>query len=193
MPSALVSTGFQFPDNSIQTAAIPAGAIVIWNGLISSIPTGWSLCNGSNGTPDLRDRFIVGSGSTYSLGDTGGSNTVTLTSPQIPVHSHPAPASVSPVGSHTHPRSTGTSGAHTHPNNGIWQGFPGNPIGGPGTARIGNPSPSTGPGGGHSHPFAMGDAGGHTHPISVTINPAGAGDAHENRPPYYAIAFIMRL
>jgi microcystin-dependent protein len=39
----------------------------------------------------------------------------------------------------------------------------------------------------------MGSAGAHTHPISVTINPAGAADAHENRPPYYAIAFIMRL
>lgn len=193
MPSALVSTGFQFPDNSIQTAAIPAGAIVVWNGLISSIPTGWSLCNGTNGTPDLRDRFIVGSGSTYSLGDTGGFNTVTLTSPQIPAHTHPAPASVTGVSTHAHPRSTGTDGLHNHPANSAWRTFPGNPVGGPGTARIGAAVPATTAAGAHSHPFAMGDAGSHTHPISVTINPAGSAAAHENRPPYYAIAFIMRL
>ena len=51
----------------------PAGVIVLWSGSIGSIPTGWVLCNGSNGTPDLRDRFIVGAGSTYAVDATGGS------------------------------------------------------------------------------------------------------------------------
>ena len=51
----------------------PSGGIIIWSGSSSSIPSGWNLCNGSNGTPDLRNRFIVGAGSTYAVGATGGS------------------------------------------------------------------------------------------------------------------------
>jgi microcystin-dependent protein len=69
---------------------IPVGGIIMWSG--SSIPTGWALCNGSsvNGvqTPDLRDRFIMGSGSSYSTGTTGGSKTVTLSKANLPAHSH---------------------------------------------------------------------------------------------------------
>lgn len=52
---------------------IPAGGILLWSGSIGSIPAGYVLCNGSNGTPDLRDRFIVGAGSTYAVNATGGS------------------------------------------------------------------------------------------------------------------------
>lgn len=55
------------------SAGIPSGGIIIWSGSSASIPSGWYLCNGSNGTPDLRDRFVVGAGSTYSVGNTGGS------------------------------------------------------------------------------------------------------------------------
>jgi hypothetical protein len=51
----------------------PAGVIVLWSGSIGSIPAGWVLCNGSNGTPDLRNRFVVGAGSTYSVDASGGS------------------------------------------------------------------------------------------------------------------------
>jgi hypothetical protein len=51
---------------------IPTGMISLWYGAIGSIPTGWYLCDGANGTPDLRDRFIVGAGSTYSVSATGG-------------------------------------------------------------------------------------------------------------------------
>ena len=50
-----------------------AGMILIWSGSIGSIPTGWVLCNGSNGSPDLRDRFVIAAGSTYAVGGTGGS------------------------------------------------------------------------------------------------------------------------
>ncbi len=58
---------------------IKSGMIVMWSGTIASIPAGWTLCNGSNGTPDLRDRFIVGAGSGYAVGATGGSSVHTLT------------------------------------------------------------------------------------------------------------------
>ena len=57
----------------VQGAGLPSGCIVIWSGSSASIPSGWYLCNGSNGTPDLRNRFIVGAGSTYAVGATGGS------------------------------------------------------------------------------------------------------------------------
>jgi len=51
---------------------IPSGGIIMWSGSIGAIPTGYYLCNGSNGTPDLRDKFVVGAGSTYAVGNTGG-------------------------------------------------------------------------------------------------------------------------
>lgn len=79
--------------------ALPSGVIVIWSGSSSAIPAGWYLCNGANGTPDLRNRFVVGAGSTYSVGNTGGSadavvvshtHTATVTDPG---HSHtPSPS-----------------------------------------------------------------------------------------------------
>jgi hypothetical protein len=55
------------------TAAMPSGGIILWSGSVATIPTGWVLCNGSNSTPDLRDKFIVGAGSTYAVAATGGS------------------------------------------------------------------------------------------------------------------------
>ena len=57
----------------VATNAIPSGGIIIWSGSSSAIPSGWYLCNGANGTPDLRNRFVVGAGSTYAVGATGGS------------------------------------------------------------------------------------------------------------------------
>ena len=59
---------------------IPAGGIFLWSGSIGSIPSGYVLCNGSNGTPDLRNRFVVGAGSTYAVDATGGSADATVVS-----------------------------------------------------------------------------------------------------------------
>lgn len=61
----------------IQNAAstgttVPAGAIMMWSGSIGSIPAGYVICNGSSGTPDLRDYFIVGAGNSFAVGNTGG-------------------------------------------------------------------------------------------------------------------------
>ena len=52
--------------------ALNAGAISLWSGSIGSIPAGWVLCDGNNGTPDLRDKFIIGAGDTYNPDDNGG-------------------------------------------------------------------------------------------------------------------------
>ena len=56
-------------------SAIPVGTIAIWSGSVASIPSGWYLCNGANGTPNLRDRFVVGAGGSYGVGATGGATT----------------------------------------------------------------------------------------------------------------------
>ena len=71
------------------TATIPSGLICMWSGSIATMPTGWVLCNGSNSTPDLRDKFIVGaaqdsggvakSNITGSLAQTGGATTLAHT------------------------------------------------------------------------------------------------------------------
>ena len=63
---------YGIPSTVATATAVPAGGIIAWSGSIGSIPLGYVICNGSNGTPDLRDRFIVGAGNTYSVGNTGG-------------------------------------------------------------------------------------------------------------------------
>ena len=79
--------------------AFVAGMIMLWSGSSASIPSGWLLCDGTSSTPDLRNRFVVGAGSTYAVGATGGSadavvvshtHTATVTDPG---HSHtPSPS-----------------------------------------------------------------------------------------------------
>jgi hypothetical protein len=104
------------------------GGIVIWSGAIQDIPTGWRLCDGTNGTPDLRNRFIIGAGDIYNVGDVGGSANAIL-----PSHQHPnSVTSTAPTHTHSwgyntgggyYPYLTGTNGgtlntstvaAHTH-------------------------------------------------------------------------------
>lgn len=51
---------------------LPTGIITLWYGSIINIPAGWLLCDGNNGTPDLRNKFVVGAGNTYAVGATGG-------------------------------------------------------------------------------------------------------------------------
>lgn len=63
-----------------QADGLPSGVIVMWSGELDAIPSGWALCDGNNGTPDLRDRFVLGVGAPEYLGSTGGSRR----------HRHPA-------------------------------------------------------------------------------------------------------
>jgi len=82
----IATTAFVTTAIAAATAAlIPAGMIMIWSGSVGSVPSGWVLCNGSNSTPDLRDKFVVGAGSTYAVGGTGGSANATVVS-----HTHTA-------------------------------------------------------------------------------------------------------
>ena len=85
------------------SASIPSGGIIIWSGSAAAIPTGWVLCNGSNSTPDLRDKFVIGAGSTYAVGATGGSANAIVVS-----HTHTATSTVTDPG-HTHSYNENTS------------------------------------------------------------------------------------
>jgi hypothetical protein len=104
-------------------AALPTGIIVMWSGAIANIPSGWVLCDGTNGTPDLRDKFVKGVPAGQNPGGTGGSNTHTHASHPSLSHSgtavadHPAAAtSQADVGSSKTgtTSSTVTLKAHTH-------------------------------------------------------------------------------
>ena len=143
-------------------ASLPSGVIVIWSGSTGSIPSGWVICNGSNSTPDLRDRFVVGAGAGYSVGNTGGSASVTLSTSQIPAHNH----GISDPG---HDHDTTVDGHHL---------FDGN-----GSQSIGY----GGPGGYPAQEFELYNA-----TTGISIQNAGGGGSHENRPPYYALAYIMK-
>lgn len=131
---------------------IPKGLICMWSG--SEVPTGWLLCNGENNTPDLRDRFIVGSGTTYTIGDTGGSNTVQLTTNNLPSHKH--------------------------------------------NIKIGIHDLQDASGFGTNSRLSVSSTGdqlnGDDHRENWTLQTQETGEttAHENRPPYYALAFIMK-
>lgn len=57
---------------SPSVSAVPTGGIIMWSGSIASIPSGYVLCDGTNGTPNLKDSFVVGAGNTYGVGNTGG-------------------------------------------------------------------------------------------------------------------------
>lgn len=95
--STITATTPAYNDNSTKVATtafihnlFPPGIIMMWNSTVASIPVGWQLCNGSNGTPDLRGQFIIGAGSGYTPGQTGGAlgTSFTLNTSNLPSHSH---------------------------------------------------------------------------------------------------------
>ena len=159
MASVISASGKLFTTAEVESV-VPKGLICMWSG--STVPTGWYLCNGQNGTPDLRNRFIVGSGSGYSIGATGGSNTVTLTVAQMPSHKHSGTTDNATVSKKWQTRPTLNMNGNYFPERGS------SGTGSNWTVNMGN----------HTHTFNTGNT--------------GSGSAHENRPPYYALAFIMK-
>jgi len=169
---------------------IPSGVILLWSGSIASIPAGWNLCDGTLGTPNLRDRFVVGAGTTYAVAATGGAATVTLATTEIPSHTHAVSGNTGlQSADHTHSGTTSTDPGHTHDTN------INNSAGGGNAAvgAVGNNSINTASAGSHSHTFTTGGvSANHSHAISFTSGAAGSGGAHQNLPPYYALAYIQK-
>lgn len=70
-------------ENAINTTlefVVPAGGIIMWSGATSAIPSGWALCDGNNGTPNLTNKFVIGAGGTYAVNATGGSKDAVVVS-----------------------------------------------------------------------------------------------------------------
>ena len=127
---------------NIDTGSVPSGTIVMWNGGPSSVPSGWTLCDGNNGAPDLRNRFVTGAGDEYSVGDTGGEKEHRLTEAELPSHNHDY-----------------TDRYYSNDNDGI-----------------------------------QGKYSDDSYDIeNKTTGSVGNDEAHENRPRFYAIAYIMKL
>ena len=172
-------------------AGVPTGVITLWSGSIASIPSGWLLCDGTLGTPNLRDRFVVGAGTTYAVAATGGATTVTLATANIPAHTHTVNGTTSTesVG-HTHSGTTSTDPGHTHGTS-ITNG--GNTGPGPSATGVGNTQITTNAAGAHAHNFTTGGVSvNHTHTFSATSSSIGSGTAFTILPPYYALAYIMK-
>ena len=149
-------------------AGVPAGVVCMWSGTQADIPDGWALCDGQDGRPDLRGRFIVGAGGDYAAGATGGAAMVTLSLDQLPEHSHNGAVTIEAAGNHRH---SYNPGATTKVQSGTGD-----------TVRYGS---ATG--------FQTGYAGEHEHNASLSIESAGGGAAHENLPPYFALCFIIKI
>lgn len=191
------------------------GMILMWSGSISSIPTGWALCNGLNGTPDLRDRFIIGA----SMDDNGTSNTsitgsntktggskdaiaVSHTHTQA-AHSHTQAAHTHGDQGHAHSAWTDGQGNHAHTTQGHVSDNKFLYSGGGGVNGTGIPYSAdawTSESGHHAHNVGIGA--GYANLASATpvingttptINSAGSSGANANLPPYLALAFIMKL
>ena len=182
---------------------VPTGAIIMWGGAANAIPVGWQLCDGSTTSgnlagqlfiqgfpfgfvtignfpnprvPDLRERFVVGAGGNnpnvtggaYAVGDTGGDNTVALTGAQMPQHNHSVNAINIP-----------SSGAHSHTipsvnNDGNFSS----------ARRSSAPGPNN---------IQTNTGGAHTHTVPAhNTNKTGSGTPHENRPPYFALCYIIK-
>jgi len=132
--------------------------------LTGNIPEGWTLCDGTDGAPDLRDRFIAGAGGQYNSNDTGGEDNVTLTESELASHSHTG--TTSEDGDHQHSLTEFDSG------------------------ESGNSGPVTGDDN-QGGTLSTSVNGSHTH--NVTVTDTGGDQAHENRPQFYALAFIYKL
>ncbi len=182
----------QFRSDGASNSAgpVPRGGIIMWSGSVGTIPAGWALCNGANGTPNLSGRFVIGTGGraeatrqsngtitfgtavTFAVDATGGADKIILSSTELPNHSHSGTTNADGGHKHTIYYSNLSSGGSPvgnmlrHENTGV---------GADGSTETNNGSND----GTHSHSF--------------TTSSAGGDVPHMNMPPYYVLAYIMKL
>lgn len=158
---------------SVEASSIPQGTILSWFGQLANIPSGFAVCDGKNGTPDLRNRFIVGAGDAYKLSDIGGEDAVKLEPSQTSSHYH-------------------TFGYHNSNNNGYFITTASKKVNADRPAGT-YPAKWNGSGGGGWYGWdGSGWAGGQNLVTSLTVA-TEAQKPHENRPPFYALHYIMKL
>ncbi len=203
----LLSVPYAF--NCLNT--IPAGSVIMYSGAwdfdgtglgIGSL-AGWALCNGGNGAPDLSNTFVMSTTDPTGPGQTGGANSYTLSTSQLPPHLHSFTTSSS--GSHSHNITVNSGGSHYHTTYGdawgTWHAtnsdygldvfenspqtryFPAN------ATSPGNSTTSTE--GSHSHAAYSNSTGSHTH--TGTTEASGSGSSIDNRPAFVKLAYIMKL
>jgi microcystin-dependent protein len=151
----------------LKTQVVPKGTISMWSGKITEIPNNWTLCDGKNGTPDLQGKFIVGydpnDGDYNLICNTGGEKKHTLTEKEMPSHTH-----------------TIQGGEHSHDYIDSYYTQ---------ESLIGSKSGETYWLGHPLEKKVTTDSSTHTH----TANIAGESLEHENRPPFYVLAYIIKL
>lgn len=150
---------------------VPSGGIIMWSGTIATIPSGWLLCDGSSGTPDLRNRFIIGA----NADDAGAAKTnVTGSATQT------GGSKDAIVVSHTH---TITDPGHSHTDDYKISSFSGGGYG----ANFHVDGPFTWPNGVSTTANSTAST-----TTGITIDSTGSSGTNANLPPYYALAFIMK-
>jgi hypothetical protein len=179
--------------------AVPVGFIGMWSGTVDAIPENWALCDGGSGTPDLRNRFVVGATDVYAQGSTGGNLTLTpnvtianggahthdgtaadhaLTLEEIPPHLHGGgigcgPATDQQVILHGSDPAVSTATFQSNNKGGVSE---------PRTTTVGG---FAGVVQGHSHDVTIDSGGDHTHDLTIV--------AGSILPPYYALAYIQKV
>ena len=177
-PTANISANTtQLATTAFVHTVLPVGMIMMWYGTTSNVPYGWQLCNGDNGTPDLRDRFVIGAGAAYNTNTQGGAASNTAITASNGAHSHAGitgntALSIAQMPNHTHPAS-GT--VLTVSGTGYFIHQAGQQTGGTSTLVA-----NTGGGQGHDHTISSDGA--HTHSVVVSTIP-----------PYYALCYIMKV
>ena len=167
-PTASVATNnTQLATTAFVHSLFPTGIITMWSGTVATVPSGWYLCNGSNGTPDLRNKFIIGAylDDTVAKTSVTGSNTQTGGTKDAVVVSHTHTATVTDPG-HTH-------NIHTNNNN----------VSGDGYMNAGDTNQIR-----TTRALAISNTTG----ITVANSTTGESGTNQNLPPYYALAYIMK-
>jgi microcystin-dependent protein len=194
--------------------AIPPNLICEWGGSQATIPTGWVICDGRNGTPNLEGQFVVGAGGAYAVGATGGSATSALVTANLPAHNHGIsdPGHNHSIAQSGHAHGLGDPGhshgisdpGHVHQNPGgsfvTLGGGGGNGLASGGqsynfqsqttgnTSNIGTYASGTG----ISMGAANANVSNYASATGISTTNTGSGTAFNNLPPYYALCYIMR-